>query len=51
MFGSNFGEKCIIMHFLGREKDGKDRKRPLTQRRGEKIGGGGEIKLLDLDVD
>jgi hypothetical protein len=30
MFGENFGEKCIIMHFLGSEKD---RKKPLTQRR------------------
>jgi hypothetical protein len=23
MFGRNFAEKCIIMHFLGVEKEGK----------------------------
>jgi hypothetical protein len=23
MFGAEFGEKCIIVHFLGEEKDGK----------------------------
>jgi hypothetical protein len=28
MFGRNFGEKCIMMQFLGMEKDGK-----LSQRR------------------
>jgi hypothetical protein len=33
MFGADFGEKCIIMQFLGVEKDGKVLS---TQRRGEK---------------
>jgi hypothetical protein len=31
MFGTDFGEKCIIVHFLRLEKDGKDK---ISQRRG-----------------
>jgi hypothetical protein len=27
MFGTDFGKKCIIMHFLGEEKDGKSAQR------------------------
>jgi hypothetical protein len=30
MFGTDFGEKCIIMQFLGMEKDGKDK---MSERR------------------
>jgi hypothetical protein len=36
MFGTDFGEKCIMMQFLGVEKDGKGQKKALnaeTQRR------------------
>jgi hypothetical protein len=37
MFGTEFGEKCIIMQFLGAEKNGKTLLTQSSQRRREKI--------------
>jgi hypothetical protein len=37
MLEGDFGEKCIIIHFLGWEKDRKREEKASTQRRREKI--------------
>ena len=40
MFGADFGEKCIMMHFLGGGKNGKDK---ISQRSPEVSGSGAEF--------
>jgi hypothetical protein len=35
MFGTEFGEKCIIMQFLGAEEDGKHSRRRDAEKRFE----------------
>jgi hypothetical protein len=32
MLRADFGKKCIIVHFLGMEKDGKDERRDAEKR-------------------
>jgi hypothetical protein len=44
MLRPDFGKKCIIMHFLGMEKDGKGSQRRDSEKDREKLGGGAYAK-------